>query len=83
MKTIATKYLGPSNFRGSRIKASDEDRNQITVQYNGDHNQEPNHAAACLALCRKMGWKGRLQGGHTKAGMVWTFIDRKNQVTAR
>ena len=83
MKTIVTKYLCPSNFRGSRIKATDGDRNQVIIGYDDSINSEPNHAAACLALCRKMGWKGRLQGGRTKSGMVWTFIDRGNQVNAR
>ena len=38
MKAIITKYIGPTDTRGSRIKASDEDGNSITIGY--DHAAE-------------------------------------------
>ena len=73
MKAIETRYLGPTNTRGSRIKASDEDGNSVTMSYDDANSSEENHAAVCKALCEKMGWPGVMLGGHTKAGMVWVF----------
>ena len=57
MKAISTKYLGPTNYKGSRIKASDEDGNSITIGSPHEANMGPDaHSVAALALCRKMGW---------------------------
>ena len=83
MKSILTVYHGPGNVRGSRIIADDGDHNRITVPYESAVSIAEMHARAALALCRKMGWKGRLQGGHVRHGMVWSFIDKHNQITAK
>ena len=91
MKTIETKYHGPGERRGSRVSASDSDGNRVMLTWDNSINSEENHAGAALALCHKMGWhpdNGRagsngchtLQGGHTKRGMVWCFIDTHNQI---
>jgi hypothetical protein len=74
MKAIETKYIGPSCVRGSRIKAFDGD-NSITLSYDNGLNNEDNHKEAAIALCKKLGWHGSLQGGHTKKGMVWVWFD--------
>lgn len=75
MKTILTKYMGPTNCRGSKIKASDEDGNTVTLPYDSAKNSNDCHLEAAVALCQKMDWIGKLHGGHTKAGMVWVFYD--------
>jgi hypothetical protein len=31
----------------------------------------------------KLGWTGTLQGGSTKAGMVWCFLDKAAQITVK
>ena len=74
MKSITTKYMGPTNFRGSRIKASDEDGNQVTIGYESDLSSDAAHDKAAIALCRKMGWThhGLVRGG-TKRGNVYVF----------
>jgi hypothetical protein len=76
MKTIKTTHLGPTNTRGSRIKASDEDGNSITLPYKSELNSNQCHMEAAVALCEKMDWIGMLHGGHTKNGMTWVFHDR-------
>lgn len=81
MKTISTKFLPATNYRGSRIKAADGD-NSITLSYDHAANAEANHAAAALALCRKLNWEGAMQGGSTKDGMVFCFLDKASQFTA-
>lgn len=76
MKAIRTKYLGPSNVKGSRIKATDEDGNSKTIPY--DHataGVEARHAKAAKALVDKLGWGGQWVGGHLKGGMVFVCID--------
>lgn len=75
MKAIETRYIGPSNVRGSRIIASDGDGNRVTVSYDSALNSDDNHAAAAKALLVKMGWCGELISGHTKHGMCWVFVD--------
>jgi predicted RNA binding protein YcfA (HicA-like mRNA interferase family) len=81
MKAITTTYHGPTYSRGSRIVASEPDGKRITVSYNAALNSDKNHAAAAIALLERLGWTGTLQGGSTKAGMVWCFIDHASQIT--
>jgi hypothetical protein len=73
MKAIFTKYLGPTDVRGARIKASDHDGNSITVSY--DHASHEPHRDAALALCKKLNWTGRLvEGSDSKAGNVYVWL---------
>jgi len=48
-QAIETKYLCPTNFKGSRIKATCA-RGSITVHCNDALNAEENHIAAADAL---------------------------------
>ena len=52
MQAIETKYIGPTNYRGSRIKASCE-RGSIIVSYDDALNSEDAHIAAADALVAK------------------------------
>jgi len=53
--TITTKYLGPTNYRGGRIRATGP-RDSVTVSW--DHALEPfaNHRLAAESLAVSMGW---------------------------
>lgn len=73
MKAITTKYIGPTNYRGSRIKATDDAGNSITIGYDSVLNHEEPYAKAAIALCKKMGWTGSLVSGWTKDGYVFCF----------
>jgi len=53
---ITTKYLGPTNTRGSRIKALTSSGLSITVGYDDVLNNENNHVAAAELLAIKVGW---------------------------
>jgi hypothetical protein len=55
MQAIHTKYLGPTNFKGGRIKATCS-AGSVTISYPHDLNFEQAHAAAAMALVRKLGW---------------------------
>lgn len=73
MKAIRTKYHGPTNTRGSRITASDEDGNKVTIPYPHELSGEEVHRKAALALCRKMNWTGQIEGGGLKDGYAFVF----------
>lgn len=85
MKAIYTEYFGPTNYCGSRIKASDGDGHTITISVEAEWNHETAHNEAAIALCRKMKWSGPLMRGEVKiAGKircVYTFDAPGNRVT--
>ena len=72
MKTIRTRYLGPTNYKPSRIKASDSDGNSITVSY--DYDADNPHWEACKALMEKLGWKGEMCEGGFGCDVYWNFV---------
>lgn len=82
MKAIRTKYSGPTNTRGSRIIATDEDGNRISVPYECEFNSERAHAQGALALCKKLGWKGTLTAGSLGTGYVFVWADKGSEYTA-
>lgn len=77
MKAIKTVYRGPTDSRGSRIIASDEDGNRVTVGYPRELSGMDCHAKAAVALCKKMGWTGTLHGGGLKDCYVFVFAPTK------
>ena len=72
MQAIVTKFIAPSNVKGSRIKATCQ-AGSATLQW--DHALDPygNHLTAAKALATKYGWDygewigAELPGGAT----VW------------
>ena len=72
MKAIETKYLGPTNFRGSRIKVTDGD-NSMILGMNDALDVDDNHDQAALAFFNDLGWHGKLIRGGTKRGYVYVF----------
>lgn len=71
---IETKYLGPTNTKGARIKAFTESAS-ITKNYDHSLTSFDNKAEAARALCEKLGWEGHLVGGGTKTGEAFVFVD--------
>lgn len=65
MQAIRTKYLPPTNVRGSRVKAMAH-AGSITIGWDCSLNTDDNHWAAAEALIKKMKWDHvRIQGyGH-------------------
>jgi hypothetical protein len=74
MKAIVTKYHGPTNFKGARITASDEDGNRISISYPYELSGEAVHRKAAEALKEKMNWSGKLVSGSLKTGYVFVFV---------
>jgi hypothetical protein len=73
-QAIETRYLGPTNTKGTRIKATAWGGN-ITVGYDYALDAQDNHRAAADALIAKMGWQGKYaQGGNVK-GDGYVFVN--------
>jgi hypothetical protein len=66
-QAIQTKYFGPSDVRGARVKAY-ADAKSIILSWDHALNAEQNHIAAARALARKLDWKGVWSGGGKKEG---------------
>lgn len=54
-QAIVTKYLGATNFRGSRVKATAY-AGSVTVSWDDALDVQENHAKAAQALAAKWGW---------------------------
>ena len=73
MQAITTKFLGPTNSRGPRVKASAE-RGSITVHWDHRFNVESNHALAAKALAEKFGWGGWWVAGTSPNGCGYAYV---------
>jgi len=73
MKAITVKNLAPTDYKGSRLKAFDQDGNSVTIPRGNQDRLGAYHMAA-IALCEKMGWFGKLVGGSVKDGYVFVFV---------
>jgi hypothetical protein len=69
---ITTKYFGPTNSRGSRVKAKC-DAGSVTVAWNYSLGIPGNHRAAAKALADKMGRTGAWVGGSIGEGYAFVL----------
>lgn len=56
LQAIGTKYFGPTNHRGSRIKATTASGLYVYSEYDSGRSIEENHFQAALKLIRKLEW---------------------------
>jgi hypothetical protein len=77
MQAIITKFLGPTNSKGPRVKARC-DAGSITVNWVGSYGSDTNHFMAAKALAEKLGWTGdsygSLLGGSLPDGKGHCFV---------
>ena len=66
-QAIQVKYLGPTNYRGSRYKATAA-TGSVTVPADDAKNVEGNVIAAAQALRDKFGWVGGMVYGQLADG---------------
>ena len=71
MQAIICKYFGPTNVKGSRIKAQC-DAGSITIDYPHELSGQAVYRKAAEALVAKLGWTeahyGGLLGGQLPSG---------------
>jgi len=64
MQAIITRFIGPTNTRGSRYKASCE-AGTLTVSADYELDAEQNHVAVCRALCQQVADANKVKYGTT------------------
>ena len=76
-QAIVTKYLGPINYRGARIKATTEFGVSLTMPYLYELPPAQCHKVAAVELATKLQWPGvrRMIQGALKGGYVFVFPD--------
>lgn len=72
-QAIVTKYLGPTNHRGARIKATCQAMS-LTLPWDDALDIDPNHTAAAKALAIKLKWKGHWCGGSLPDGTGNAYV---------
>lgn len=72
-QSITTKYIGPTNFRGARIKATAE-AGSVTLPFNYEVNHDKSHHHAAKALAEKFGWSGVWAVGASNWGCHYVWI---------
>jgi len=74
-QAICTRYLGPTNTKGSRIKAFSESQPRgVTTSYSyGAPTNRFAHMKAVAKFKKKFGWSGRMACGGTKDGYCCVF----------
>jgi hypothetical protein len=71
MQAIVTKYLGATNVRGSRVKATAQ-AGSLTMHWDDALNSDANHRKAALNLAAKLRWSGVwISGGLPSGESVW------------
>lgn len=83
MKAIITKYHGPTNAKGSRVSASDDDRHRVILSWDHALNALENHQAAAKALCTKLNWHGELVTGVLRHSYVHVFKEKSESFTVK
>jgi hypothetical protein len=71
LQAITTKYLGPTNKRGSRIKAIAANGDSIIIDKDNSLHSEDAHRKAAEALQKKLKWDFPLIQGGVKSGYVF------------
>lgn len=74
MVAIETRYLGPTDTKGSRIVATDANGGRVVVGYSDALHVDDAHNCAALALLKKRGWGGLWVRGGSKHGSVYVCV---------
>lgn len=69
-QAIITKYLGPTETLGTRIKATSASGISVTIYRDYAVDIEEDHARAAQALAEKLGWSGSWAPGELPDGRV-------------
>ena len=78
-QAIETKFFGPTNHRGARIRVRCQARTMF-VAWDHALGVEGNHDAAAQTLAEKLGWRGKwFAGGNTiGSGNVYVNVTNDN-----
>ena len=79
-QSIMTKYLGPTDYKGGRVKATATGGRTVTLSWDYGLGIEGNHVAAAKALATKLDWteRGWIGGGLNEGGFVFVSVPSDN-----
>lgn len=81
-QAIITRYIGPTDTKGSRVRATSASGLTLTLGWDSALGSEENHRAAALALANKHNWLNRpntyLVSGGLKTGNAYVIIEIEN-----
>lgn len=86
LRAISTRYFGPTNSRGSRIKAiarkREHDMPELSLTDNWDYGAsiDENHCRVAKLLAAKLEWSGLYIGGSTDDGLVFVNAGNGSEV---
>lgn len=73
-QAITTKYIGPTDTRGSRVKAECAAGTRF-YHWKSELDSFENHRAAAHQLCQALNWPGLVIGGCLKDGRYcWVMV---------
>lgn len=70
-QAIITKYLGPTNHRGGRVRAQAAGGAYLVQAWDYGRNQDGNHDDAAKELAIQLGWRGVWLRGDLADGAVY------------
>lgn len=73
-QAIKTKYHGPTNFSGARIKATCDAFSKF-FPWEYEFSVEMNHRRGAQLLMSEMGWDLPLNGGSFKDEYYWVQVE--------
>ena len=73
-QSIETKFFGPTNHRGARIRVKCQARTMF-VAWDHGLGIEGNHDAAAQALAERLGWRGEWFAGANGAGSGNVYVN--------
>jgi hypothetical protein len=73
-QAIETKYLGPTNTKDGRIKATAW-AGSVTLPYDHALDAQGNHKKAAFALLLKLRWNGKYAQGANVKGDGYYFVN--------
>lgn len=87
MPSIVTKWLSPTNYRGSRVVAQVSDGSEmerysrsqgkpgrLVVGWDHSYGVEENHKRAAMALARRLEWSGNWHGADAPGSAGYVFV---------
>ena len=80
-QAIVTRFIGPTNTRGARIKATAWG-GSVTVPFYYELGVQGAHDAAAEALVRKMGWQGAWVSGGSPDERGFCYVNARNEPPA-
>lgn len=73
-QVITTKYIGATNFRSSRVKATAKRGQSLTLPWSHEGLPDDEHGGAAKALAESLDWRGLWIAGASERGNTYVRL---------